>query len=336
MNVKFKKNEHTCYVCGGKQFKLIFKARPLDYCLVDKFRIMRCSCNKYAFTEIIDSIHQDDLYSGGNYDQKEGLLRRSVRPILDVFENRKAKWLYEKVGGGRLLEVGCGKGRFLLAAKKVGFEVYGIEPAKRSYVYSHGLLGDDVSNENIGAYSDKKMGKFDVIVLWHVFEHIDDIDSLLKQVKTLLAENGVLLIAVPNFSSFQAWLGKESWYHLDPPRHLHHFTPVGMRSLISDRGFDDVSISSIDVIQDVVGELITWLNASSLHKNVLINLIKNNEHYFKKTSTSSRMLWIGVNLILLPIYFVPAILTGLLTSYFNRAGTFQVIARYSGDEIIKQ
>ena len=325
-----------CLVCGNKQFTFQFKASPLDYFLNDEFRIMRCSsCGKYAFTEIVNNIQQDGYYSGGNYDTKEGLLRKSLRPILDVFENRKAKWLYRKCGSKRLLEIGCGKGRFLLAARKAGFDVYGIEPAKRSYIYAHEYFGDDVSNESLDEYVDKKPDKFDVIVMWHVFEHIDDIESLLEKVKSLLSRNGVMLIAVPNFGSFQAWLGKESWYHLDPPRHVHHFTPDGLKSMISDRGFSDVNITSIDIFQDIFGELVTWLNVSSLHKNVFINWIKNNEYYFKKTSAVSRLLWLGVNLVLLPIYLIPAILTGHLTGYFNRAGTFQVLAKYDSNRILK-
>ena len=105
--------------------------------------------------------------------------------------------------------------------------------------------------------------------------------------------------------------------------------------MISDRGFSDVNITSIDIFQDIFGELVTWLNVSSLHKNVFINWIKNNEYYFKKTSAVSRLLWLGVNLVLLPIYLIPAILTGHLTGYFNRAGTFQVLAKYDSNRILK-
>ena len=75
-----------------------------------------------------------------------------------------------------------------------------------------------------------------MITLWHVLEHVHDLHNYLQQFKKLLKQDGRLLIAVPNYTSFDASVYKEYWAAYDVPRHLYHFSPFSMNLLINRNG----------------------------------------------------------------------------------------------------
>jgi SAM-dependent methyltransferase len=77
---------------------------------------------------------------------------------------------------------------------------------------------------------------FDAITLWHVLEHVHDLSAYVQQLKSLLKERGKLFIAVPNYTSKDAAIYKESWAAYDVPRHLYHFSPRSMQSLMEKHG----------------------------------------------------------------------------------------------------
>jgi hypothetical protein len=72
--------------------------------------------------------------------------------------------------------------------------------------------------------------------MWHVLEHVHDLHAYIKQIETLLAPNGKLFIAVPNYTSKDAGIYKEHWAAYDVPRHLYHFSPQSMENLLSQHG----------------------------------------------------------------------------------------------------
>jgi SAM-dependent methyltransferase len=80
-------------------------------------------------------------------------------------------------------------------------------------------------------------GEYDAVTLWHVLEHLEDADTALAHVRSLLLPGGVLVVGVPNLGSVQARLGRERWFHLDLPRHRTHFTPAGLRLALERHGF---------------------------------------------------------------------------------------------------
>jgi 2-polyprenyl-3-methyl-5-hydroxy-6-metoxy-1,4-benzoquinol methylase len=80
-------------------------------------------------------------------------------------------------------------------------------------------------------------GLFDIITLWHVLEHVADLNQAISQLHSLLAQSGTLLVAVPNSDSYDATYFKEYWAAYDVPRHLHHFTPSTIEPLFKKHGF---------------------------------------------------------------------------------------------------
>ena len=125
-----------------------------------------------------------------------------------------------------VLDFGAGTGDFLKVCKNNNWEVLGIEPslearenaAKKGIYLKENLL--DVGNK-----------KFDVITLWHVLEHVENLKNTIKFLKGLLLPGGRIVVAVPNYKSYDAEFYKEYWAAYDVPRHLWHFSQKAIRKL---------------------------------------------------------------------------------------------------------
>ncbi len=129
-----------------------------------------------------------------------------------------------------VLDIGAGTGEFLNLAKDNGWRVQGVEPNEKAR-NSATQKGLDVQ-ESI----DRLEGRnFDVVTLWHVLEHLPDLENTITKIEAFVKPGGVLLIAVPNFRSFDAKHYKEYWAAYDVPRHLWHFSKNSMKILFSSK-----------------------------------------------------------------------------------------------------
>lgn len=141
----------------------------------------------------------------------------------------------DQAAPGQLLDVGCGTGDFLLAAKKKGWQAIGIEPNKQAQqvAIAKGLkIFDGKHLNSLDANS------FDVITLWHVLEHLPQLEDQISHFKRLLKPHGTLVLAVPNFKSNDARHYKSNWAAYDVPRHLWHFSKISIKRLFEKQGFD--------------------------------------------------------------------------------------------------
>lgn len=133
----------------------------------------------------------------------------------------------------KLLDIGCGTGEFLKSAFTKGWEVTGVEPNDKASELA--LLKLD-QNKNIFTSIDELITnipskKFNVITLWHVLEHIPDYNETIVKIKSLLEPDGILIVAVPNFNSYDAKHYKEFWAAYDVPRHLWHFSKTAIHNI---------------------------------------------------------------------------------------------------------
>lgn len=133
------------------------------------------------------------------------------------------------VTGRNLLDIGCGTGEFLMAAKHKGWQILGIEPNEDARALANSKTGNRVYE----AEELTKLGseRFDVITLWHVLEHLPELKRHNSMLKSLLKPDGVLIIAVPNYKSFDAEYYHEFWAAYDVPRHLWHFSQNSISNL---------------------------------------------------------------------------------------------------------
>ncbi|WP_221898679.1 class I SAM-dependent methyltransferase [Robiginitalea sp. SC105] len=135
-----------------------------------------------------------------------------------------------------LLEVGCGQGDFLEAAGRV-WEVTGVEPnaGARGRARNKGL-------EVYAGLGDVPAGSREGIVLWHVLEHIPDLEGTIVQIRSLLRQGGYLFLALPNHQSGDAKFYGEYWAGYDVPRHVWHFTKEPVKQLFGAYGFEVVQM----------------------------------------------------------------------------------------------
>ncbi len=162
----------------------------------------------------------------------QGVIEWMVR----VVGRRQARFLLRTLPrGARVLDIGCGRGVLLSAFADAGFEPHGVE---RSEAAAAGV--DPRATLRIAprlAEAGYPEAHFDGVILWHVLEHLPDPRETLAEVHRILRPGGTLVVAVPNFSSFQSRWAGPAWFHLDLPRHLYHFPLSALRRLMQREGF---------------------------------------------------------------------------------------------------
>lgn len=173
---------------------------------------------------------------------------------------------------GRLLDIGCGKGRFLAAARTAGWETLGVEFAPASAERAQAAYDLDVL---VGDFLDIPFqGAFDAITMWHVVEHLPDPMAAVTRAASLLGSGGRLVISVPNVDSLQARLGGEHWFHLDLPRHLFHFSPRSLSALVERAGLRVARIGHFYPEMEAIGLVQTTLNRLGLGEDLLYSFAK--------------------------------------------------------------
>lgn len=145
---------------------------------------------------------------------------------------KKARWIRNYKKQGSILDFGAGTGEFLYKMKSCYWNVYGVEPNRsaRELAILKGL-------ELKSRLEKLEREKYDVISLWHVLEHLPDFEEKIQMFKNKLEEDGILVIAVPNYNSYDARYYSENWAAWDVPRHLWHFSRKGIIEKFKEHGF---------------------------------------------------------------------------------------------------
>ena len=138
---------------------------------------------------------------------------------------------------GKLLDVGCGSGLFMKTASDQNYDVYGIDVSNKALSFARDEFKLNVQQKSLNDLI-KENGKFDIITLWHVLEHFMNPVNELKKVRTLLNENGVCFIEVPNYNSIKFKLSRKKWKGGNHPiYHRTFFTSKTLRETIQESGF---------------------------------------------------------------------------------------------------
>ena len=193
---------------------------------------------------------------------------------------------------GNLLDIGAGTGDFLFTAKQNGWETIGVEPSEKAkgIAIGKGIKFSD-STQDLESHS------FDVITMWHVLEHIPNLEIQIKELKRLVKPNGTIIIAVPNFKSYDANYYGKFWAAFDVPIHFWHFSKKAIQLLFQKENiklekvlpmkFDSFYVSllsekykngKINFVKAIcIGLVSNWKAKSSLEYSSHIYVLKNNE-----------------------------------------------------------
>lgn len=169
-------------------------------------------------------------YESVNYishtDGNKTLFEKMYQFVKTIALKNKLKLINSESQKGRILDIGAGVGDFLSVCKNDGWGTVGIEPSEKAKTIA---INKGVSFvENL---SELENNSFDVITMWHVLEHVPDLENQIAELKRLLKANGTIIIAVPNFKSFDAKHYKEFWAAYDIPIHLWHFSKNAIQKL---------------------------------------------------------------------------------------------------------
>jgi len=153
----------------------------------------------------------------------------------------------------RALEIGCATGEYLVRLQEAGWNATGIEPGVRpaSIARDRGL---DVYCGMLETCQ-LKTAAFDIAAAWMVVEHVPDPRDTLQRIHALLKPGGILLFSIPNAGCWEATFFGRNWFVLELPRHLHHFTPASIQTLLEQCGYADISITHQRNLSNVVGSV---------------------------------------------------------------------------------
>jgi SAM-dependent methyltransferase len=245
-----------CPVCQSAEFAAHLECR--DHIVSQrKFQLVKCQHCGFIFT----NPRPTPAEIGAYYESKDylphtggdrSLQGRTYRLVRRWALGRKLALVNALAPKGRLLDIGCGTGEFLNRCRRDGWDVCGVEPseAARAIASKQGApVVPAFSRANYAA------GSLDVITMWHVMEHVHDLNGTVTAIAEILKPSGCLVVAVPNQTSHDAAYYGAFWAAYDVPRHLSHFSPAAIRRLVEPAGmrhertcplwFDSVYVSSM-------------------------------------------------------------------------------------------
>jgi 2-polyprenyl-3-methyl-5-hydroxy-6-metoxy-1,4-benzoquinol methylase len=230
----------SCPNCGDTQ---IFKVLSVkDHTVSDEeFEIWECTNCTIRFTQNVpDQENIGKYYQSENYishsDTSKGFINNLYHKVRKRTLLEKKKLIKKATGKqtGNILDVGAGTGAFLNTMKNAGWRCTGIEPDQTAREKALELYGIHLQeSEHIYSLPSES---FDAITLWHVLEHVHELHNYVEKLKDSLSSNGKLFIAVPNYTSGDEKIYDEFWAAYDVPRHLYHFSPKAMETLLNTHG----------------------------------------------------------------------------------------------------
>jgi SAM-dependent methyltransferase len=229
-------NNAKCPLCLSENLDTYLLTR--DYSLTQQeFHLLHCNTCTGLYTKEAPS--KEDIgpfYAFKEYishtNDNEGFINKLYQRVRKITLAQKTNWIQSLLPGqkGTLLDIGAGVGAFAHAMQQIGWNVVGIEPDADTRKRAHDTF--QISLQETNALFSFQEKSFDVITLWHVLEHVHDLDAYLQIIEKVLKDNGKLVIAVPNYTSLDAQFYKSYWAAYDVPRHLYHFSPKSMQILL--------------------------------------------------------------------------------------------------------
>lgn len=223
----------NCPICNSVQLKTFMVCS--DHTVSrETFNIVECDSCGFKFTNPRPEPSQlGKYYKSEEYvshsNTKKGFINSTYQTVRKYTLMKKLQLISKFYKTGSILDIGCGTGEFLNTCKNAKWNTTGIEPdadARKMAIDNYGL---NVLEES--ELANLKDESFDIISMWHVLEHVPNLNERVQELKRLIKPNGVIIIAVPNCSSLDAKIYKENWAAYDVPRHLYHFIPKDIDAL---------------------------------------------------------------------------------------------------------
>lgn len=233
--------EHiNCPICDCDKTKLLFIKDSLSVvvCKTCRLRYVNPRIEHKVLEEgYVETYYPQEKVERIHSDSMEWLQMTERLNELEIQHGSK----------GRLLDVGCGIGTFLQLARENGWETQGVDPSKSGCAFAQNIHNldahcGDIFNANFPS------AHFDAITLYHVLEHISELNLFLCELRRILKpktddqNSGTLVIEVPNGEGVQSRIHKANWHYVHPEDHLYYFSVHSLAKLLQKHGFEDIKI----------------------------------------------------------------------------------------------
>lgn len=238
---------NKCPWCGSDNAQINLWLKD-EFLTKEDFHICECLNCGLLYTmprpskdKIGDYYKSEEYYS--HQENTKGFIPKVYERVKKTNLKHKYKLASKGLGIGKMLDIGCGVGDFLHTAELHGWECTGVEPSEDAKVIAQKRTKAKIfSSEDLESLPD---GCFDLITMWHVLEHVDDLKWQITQLQRLIKENGRIVIALPNYKSYDGQYYKEHWAAYDVPRHLNHFNKTTLTKIFRTNGLELVKMDKL-------------------------------------------------------------------------------------------
>jgi len=229
----------NCQICKSNDLSQLLQTK--DYFFTEEnFTLTVCNNCNFVFTNPIPDIDSiGKYYATEKYlshdTNNNGILSNIYKTVRYFNLQGKYSLINKYKNSGQILDIGSGTGEFLNFMKQKNWNTFGIEPEKKAREFA-------INNYQLNIFPESKLkelenNKFDLITMWHVLEHVYDLNERLNVIYNLLEKDGIFINALPMIDSPDAKKFGKYWAGLDVPRHLHHFTSESFTRLANNNGF---------------------------------------------------------------------------------------------------
>lgn len=231
-------NTYKCPWCNSEKTQIHLWLKD-EFLTNEEFEIYECHQCGLLFTEPRPSKEKiGEYYKSEEYyshkENKKGFIPKIYEFVKSINLKHKYKLATNGKNIGKLLDIGCGVGDFIHTAEQQRWNCKGIEPSEEAKEIARKRIKAEIlSSVELDQIPNET---FDVITMWHVLEHVEDLKWQVAQLQRLIKKDGRIVIAVPNYKSYDAEYYKEKWAAYDVPRHLNHFNKETLSKIFKTNG----------------------------------------------------------------------------------------------------
>lgn len=238
---------NKCPWCGSEKAQINLWLKD-EFLSKEDFHICECLNCGLSYTmprpnkEKIGEYYKSEEYYS-HQENKKGFIPRLYESVKKVNLKHKYNLATQGLNVGKMLDIGCGVGDFLHTAEEHGWTCTGVEPSEDAKAIAKTKTKANIINsEDMEKIPD---ATFDLITMWHVLEHVDDLKWQIEQLHRLTKTKGRIVIAVPNYKSYDAQYYKELWAAYDVPRHLSHFNKNVLTKIFKSKNLELVQTDKL-------------------------------------------------------------------------------------------
>lgn len=231
---------NKCPWCGSDKAQINLWLKD-EFLSKEDFHICECLSCGLLYTmprpskDKIGAYYKSEEYYS-HQENKKGFIPKVYEAVKKVNLKYKYKLATYGINQGKLLDIGCGVGDFLHTAEEHEWDCTGVEPSEDAkFIARKRIRANVITSDEMEQIPDVT---FDLITMWHVLEHVDDLKWQVDQLERLVKPQGRIVIAVPNYKSYDAQFYKELWAAYDVPRHLSHFNKTTLTKIFKSKGLE--------------------------------------------------------------------------------------------------